>query len=146
MKGLVVAGLTVLVSFPAFGQFLRADIQQARSSLDAAFAAGNFPEIDQLYAADAIVLPPHGKMVRGRPAIEQYWTKARSAGLADISFLPVDVSSTGDVAREVGYLQANFIGPQRTSVHVTGHYVALWKDTWSGWKLETEIWNASFWP
>lgn len=146
MKPLLLAVLAISVSTPAFGQWLRADIQQARGKLEAAFASGDFQKVDTLYAADALMMPPHGAAVRGPLAIERYWARARRSGLAGISFQPQDIASAGDVARETGRFTASFAGPDRAPIRVAGHYMALWKDTWGGWKLEAEIWNAGYWP
>jgi ketosteroid isomerase-like protein len=67
------------------------------------FGKGNFDELDNIYTANARILPPGSPMISGRQAIKEFWSNlvqsvnAKSAVLAS-----VDVTPTADGVVEIG--------------------------------------------
>ena len=58
------------------------------------------------YKDDAVVFPPGGDMVKGKQAIQSFWTEA-AKGIQIDNFKVTDVRSLGpDTAREQGYMLA----------------------------------------
>ena len=131
---------SVLMTSAALAQD-RATIEKLNESFVAALRRGDLAAIGQMYAEDAYLLPPGAEMVKGRAAIQAFWTKA-AEGIADFKLTPVDVKPLGiDAAREVGgfTLRTKDQPPQE----VTGKYVVISQKVGGEWKLATDIWNTN---
>jgi uncharacterized protein (TIGR02246 family) len=129
----------VSMTSAAFG-LDKATIDKLNESFMAAFQKGDTAAIGQMYAEDAYLLPSGGEMVRGRAAIQTFWTKA-AEGIGDFKLTTVDVKPLGnDAAREIGTFTLKTKGqpPQE----VAGKYVVVWQKVGGDWKLATDIWNT----
>ena len=140
MRGIQAAlvGFVSLTS-AAFGQD-KATIDKLNESFIAAFQKGDTAAIGQMYAEDAYLLSSGGEMVKGRAAIQAFWTKA-AEGISDFKLTTVDVQPLGnDAAREVGTFTLKTKGqpPQE----VAGKYVVVWQKVGGDWRLATDIWNT----
>jgi uncharacterized protein (TIGR02246 family) len=139
MRGIQAAVLGfVSMTSAAFGQD-KATIDKLNESFMAAFQKGDTAAIGQMYAEDAYLLPSGGEMVRGRAAIQAFWTKA-AEGIGDFKLTTVDVKPLGnDAAREIGTFTLKTKGqpPQE----VAGKYVVVWQKVGRDWRLATDIWN-----
>jgi len=140
MRGIQAAFLGfVSMTSAAFGQD-KAAIDKLNESFMAAFQKGDTAAIGQMYAEDAYLLPSGGEMVKGRAAIQAFWTKA-AEGIGDFKLTTVDVKPLGnDAAREIGTFTLKTKGqpPQE----VTGKYVVVWQKVGGDWRLATDIWNT----
>jgi uncharacterized protein (TIGR02246 family) len=140
MRGIQTAFLGfVSMTSAAFGQD-KATIDKLNESFMAAFQKGDTAAIGQMYAEDAYLLPSGGEMVKGRAAIQAFWTKA-AEGIGDFKLTTVDVKPLGnDAAREIGTFTLKTKGqpPQE----VAGKYVVVWQKVGGDWKLATDIWNT----
>ena len=129
----------VSMTSAAFGQD-KATIDKLNESFMAAFQKGDTAAIGQMYTEDAYLLPSGGEMVKGRAAIQAFWTKA-AEGIGDFKLTTVDVKPLGnDAAREIGTFTLKTKGqpPQE----VAGKYVVVWQKVGGDWRLATDIWNT----
>jgi ketosteroid isomerase-like protein len=99
----------------------------------------NFSAIDQIYTADATVLPPGAPMASGRDNVRAFWQAAVAAlnptgGRLETLSLEV----LGDRAVEVGRAT---IESAASTVEVK--YVVVWKREDGSWKLHIDIWNPN---
>jgi ketosteroid isomerase-like protein len=101
--------------------------------------------VASFYAEDAVVYPPGGVVIIGRPAAEKFW----AAGLADPTYsiswksVSASVSRGGDLGFTCGTYEESYKGSDGKSVRNTGKYVTLWaKDRDGNWKSIHDIWNA----
>ncbi len=141
MRGIQAAlvGFVSLTS-AAFGQD-KATIDKLNESFIAAFQRGDTAAIGQMYTEDASLLSSGGEMVKGRAAIQAFWTKA-AEGISDFKLTTVDVKPLGnDAAREIGTFTLKTKGqpPQE----VAGKYVVVWQKVGGDWRLATDIWNTN---
>jgi uncharacterized protein (TIGR02246 family) len=140
MRGIQAAVLGfVSMTSAAFGQD-KATIDKLNESFIAAFQKGDTAAIGQMYTEDAYLVSYGGEMVKGRAAIQAFWTKA-AEGISDFKLTTVDVQPLGnDSAREVGTFTLKTKGqpPQE----VAGKYVVVWQKVGGDWKLATDIWNT----
>lgn len=100
---------------------------------DAAAAASWFLD-------DAILLPPTGDLVRGREAIQRFWTPTPGTRIlgADTRVEAFDVD--GDLAYLVGSYDLESATDGRTSV-VAGRFFMVWRRTPGGWRIAVDMWN-----
>jgi|SRR5581483_9599465 len=104
----------------------------------------NFAALDEVYTADARILPPNGPMVSGREAIKQFWAgmvqsvNARSAELSSI-----DVMAAGDDIVEIGRAVLTVETGPGTTAQAEGKYVVYWRQESGHWKWHVDIWNIN---
>lgn len=99
---------------------------------------GDAEALAELYAEDALLLPPDHEPIRGREAIVEFWRQGTDEGLT-VTTLRLDVD--GDVAYMVGRYR---LPPTEEEVADSGQYVLCLKRQADGaWKLTADIWNGS---
>jgi ketosteroid isomerase-like protein len=102
----------------------------------------NFEALDQIYAADARILPPGAPLVSGRPAIKQFWSNLiQAANAKSVALTSVDVMPSGDGVVEIGRAKLTMEpagqGPSESEVK----YVVYWRQEDGRWKWHVDIWN-----
>jgi uncharacterized protein (TIGR02246 family) len=130
-----------LVTTPAALAQDKATIEGLNQRFMAAFASGDFGTVAAMYTEDAYLLPPGLEMLKGRTAIQAFWTRA-SEGIRDVELTTVDVKPLGsEAAREVGTFRLKIKGAE--TQEIIGKYVVVWQRVGSDWKLATDMWNTS---
>ena len=108
------------------------------------FGRRNFDALDQIYTADARILPPGVPMVSGREGIKQFWrnliesVNARSAVLSSVEVIP-----TGDGIVEIGRADLTVEPVDRTAAAMEVKYVVYWRREDGRWKWHIDIWNPN---
>ncbi len=106
------------------------------------FGKRNFEALDQIYTADARILPPGAPMISGRESIKKFWSdlivsvNAKSAVLASI-----DVMQAGDGAVEIGRATLSFEPQGQAPSQMEVKYVVYWRQEDGRWKWHVDIWN-----
>lgn len=134
----IVGVLLIGLAGPALGRD-KATIEGLNEAFTAAFRAQRFEAMAAMYAPDALLLPDAAPLMRGREAIQAFWTKA-AEGIGNVALSTAEVTPLGpDFVREVGTFRLTTKGqpPQE----IAGKYVVIWRHVEGGWKLWTDIWN-----
>ena len=99
--------------------------------------------IAQLYAEDGAVMPPNGKIGKGRAAIQQTWASMMSTPGFELTFAPdqIVVSGSGDMALDRGTYQLA-VAPAGKPQSDTGKYVVVWRKVGGEWKAAADIFNS----
>jgi uncharacterized protein (TIGR02246 family) len=118
-------------------------IDAANKAWLAAYAKGDAAALAALYTDDATVLPAGADMVTGHDAIQKFWAATIASGLKITGLTTVAIDQHGAVAREIGRVTAETVGPDKTPVKMDGKYVVYWKEAKGVWKLDTDIWNMN---
>jgi uncharacterized protein (TIGR02246 family) len=123
---------------PLAGTSDRQGIEAAVSRYVAASNRGDADALTQLYADDAVLLPPAHEPIEGREAIGAFWHQGTDQGL-EITTLKVEVNG------ELGYLVGRYhLPPTEEEPADSGKYVMCLKRQVDGsWKLTADIWNSS---
>lgn len=99
-----------------------------------------FEALDDVYTADARVLPPGSDLVQGRAQIKVFWQQAvEGLGVTDVKLTTVSAEAAGDSIIEVGRADLTL----KESQIVTVKYVVQWKQEGGTWKWHTDIWNMN---
>jgi ketosteroid isomerase-like protein len=125
------------------------EIKLAMASTNRLFTAEvvgnrNFAALDQIYTAEARILPPGGPMVSGRPAIKEFWSElvqavnARSAALTSVEVMPA-----GDGVVEIGRAVLSLAPEGQGTVEMEVKYVVYWRQEDGRWKWHVDIWNQN---
>lgn len=115
-----------------------AEIDAANLKFGTAFSTGDAAVLDELYTADALLLPPGAPSVSGADNRIAFWQAVMDSGVAGAELVAEEVKGTGDMATEVG--RATLYDGDG-NVIVTGKYIVLWKKVGEDWKLHRDIWN-----
>jgi ketosteroid isomerase-like protein len=108
---------------------------------------GRPSDMASLYTDEAVLLPPHHEIVRGRGAVEAYWRAALEAGIKDIALTTVDVDVFGDRIREVGTYALKVWPEGKAAWEDSGKYLVIWRKQADGSvKLDADIWNTTLPP
>ena len=104
----------------------------------AASNGGDAEALTELYAEDAVLLPPDHEPIHGREAIGEFWQQGTDTGL-EVTTLRLEVQ--GNVAYLVGRYR---LPPTEQEKADSGQYVlCLKRQTDGAWKLTADIWNGS---
>lgn len=108
------------------------------------FGKGNLDALNDIYTANARVLPPGAPMIAGRQAIKDFWSNLiKSMNATTAVLASVEVMPSGDGIVEIGRatLTANPDGQGATEIEVK--YVVYWRQEDSRWKWHVDIWNQN---
>ena len=111
---------------------------------DEVFGRHNFDALDQIYTADARILPPGAPMISGRPAIKKFWSDlvlGAHAVAADLS--SVDVMEAGDGIVEIGRAVLTVAPPGQSEAKMEVKYVVYWREEDGRLKWHVDIWNPN---
>jgi ketosteroid isomerase-like protein len=106
-------------------------------------AKRNFAALDDVYTADARILPPGAPMVSGREAIKKFWSDlVQSANSKSAVLASVDVIAAGDGVVEIGRAMLT-VAPQGEATNLEVKYVVYWRQENARWKWHVDIWNPN---
>jgi uncharacterized protein (TIGR02246 family) len=119
----------------------KATIERLNEQFVAALQKGDMAALGSMYSEDAYLLPPGAEIIKGRAAIQAYWTKA-AEGVAGFKLTTHDMKPLGtEAAREVGTFALTTKGQQPQEI--AGKYVVVWERSGGQWRLASDIWNTS---
>lgn len=99
----------------------------------------NFAALDEVYTADARILPPGAPMIAGREGIRKFWSDAVAAMSPTTADLEsVEVNEAGDGLVEIGRATIDTPAGQ-----VEAKYVVYWRQEEARWKWHIDIWNMN---
>lgn len=114
-------------------------LEAARAALPSAFLRQDFAALAALFAADAALMPPRARIIRGHDAISKFWADIGEQ-VNEIALEPVEIRALGEEAvREIGRMRMS-IGGQLPQITLN-KYLALWQRAEETWLIGSLIWN-----
>ena len=143
--GFVVAGLAFLLTAPmSMAGNDAAKIRAATGAWFNAYNTGNADAMVQIYAVDAVSMPPWAPPARGQSAIRQFLNRdmadAKEAGVGLVQTGSDDVAVKGNMAWHSGTYAV------KTKAGATidaGGYLEVWRRSAGQWRIVRDIWNSS---
>jgi uncharacterized protein (TIGR02246 family) len=119
-------------------------IRRANGDFAANARAGNAQMlVNNFYAPDAVVMAPNYPPLRGRNAIQQFWTGFLATGSVDLALTSSNVTQpSSDVAIETGRYDLSLRPASGQAVKDTGKYMVLWKKSNGRWWASDDIFNS----
>jgi uncharacterized protein (TIGR02246 family) len=153
MKRLILATaaaiLTACSSSPRISSdFSPGDAENAIRRANADFAAnarsGNAQTlVTNFYAPDAVVMAPNMPALRGRDAIQQFWTGFLATGSVDLALTSTNVTQpSNDVAVETGRYDLSLRPASGQAIKDAGKYMVVWKKSDGRWWATADIFNS----
>ena len=121
-------------------------LMQLSRDWSAMVGAGQLEESIDLWADDAVMLPPDLPVLSGKPAIREYVLGAANIPGFAISWEPesAHVSKSGDMAYLIERNIIELNGEDGEKIVTHGKVVTVWrKDSNGQWKNAVDIWNAA---
>jgi uncharacterized protein (TIGR02246 family) len=99
--------------------------------------------IAELYAADAMAMPPNQPIVSGREAIREFWRATVQIPELELTFEPqsIDVADSGDFAIDRGTYRLRG-KPNGQQLDDTGKFIEVWRKVGGEWKVAANIFNS----
>ncbi len=126
-----------------------AAVREAIVAKDKVFAdammAGDSEALTQLYAEDAVIMPPNGPRGEGTAEVRETWSAAFEGSPISASTLDSDlitVAAAGDYAYAVGSYTDSGMAPDGSEWSDQGKYLTVWKNVDGEWKIAADIWNS----
>lgn len=120
-----------------------AAIRSCHDRFAEAFASGDFAATAADFTEDAVILPPGPRNVTGRAAVAAFWRRVaernRRVRFETDSLQPLGAGAM----REIGTMRVSAKGPAGKGRDRTFKYLAIWRDSDGGWKIQTCIWNPA---
>ena len=115
----------------------------------AAYATLDADRVGQIYAEDALLLPPGGKILRGRAAIRDHYKQGfdsdRERGhTSRITFELVDRLVSGDVRNDYGYYTIVGRGPDGHEERWRGKFAKVWvRGPDAVWRIRSDSYSSA---
>ena len=107
------------------------------------FAAADSEGLANLYAADALVMPPNAPAVTGQPAIKSFYGAMVSGAKAAHVSLKQGQITGSDVSGDMGWISGTYVVQDSTGANVdTGNYMSVHHRTNGTWLYIRDIWNS----
>ena len=105
--------------------------------------ARNGDGIADLYAADAVAMPPNQPIVSGRDEIRDFWRATVQIPELSLTFEPqrIDVSQSGELAIDRGTYRLTG-KPNGHELDDSGKYIEVWRKVGDEWKVAANIYNS----
>jgi uncharacterized protein (TIGR02246 family) len=119
-------------------------IRRANADFAANARAGNAETlVNNFYEPDAVVMAPNYPPLRGRNAIQQFWTGFLATGSVDLALTSSNVTQpSSDVAIETGRYDLSLRPASGQAIKDTGKYMVLWKKSNGRWWASDDIFNS----
>ena len=119
-------------------------IRRANADFAANARAGNAQTlVTNFYAPDAVVMAPNMPALRGRDAIQQFWTGFLASGSVDLALTSTNVTQpSSDVAVETGRYDLSLRPASGQAIKDAGKYVVVWKKSNGRWWAAEDIFNS----
>lgn len=115
----------------------------------AAVKARDAAKIAELYAEDAIEMPPYQKPIKGRAAIRNHYEQQfkEMPELSDLQLTRIDARTTGDMGYDVGSYSQKFTPKDGKPTDDTGNYTVILRRAADGqWRVAYAIYNSHMRP
>lgn len=119
----------------------RVAIGAAARAFSAAYVSDDTASLGQLYADSAVLLPPN-REVRGRPAIQRYFTRGANQRRLSHMMRSERLTIFGDVAVDVGTWTAMNQRGEESPVTSLERYLLVWvRESDGQWRMLYDMWH-----
>jgi uncharacterized protein (TIGR02246 family) len=124
---------------------IEAAIEAANTQFETAVAANDTVAIANLYADDAIVLPPFMPRGEGRDAVRGVFSTLLAPSTSTSLTLDTNkviVSESGDMATEIGTFAVSGTMADGTEWSESGKSLRVWRNVGGTWQIIADAWNG----
>ena len=119
-------------------------IKRTGAEFSRLYMRGDARGMAAIYTEDGAILPPGRPIIKGRQAIEQYWTLGPGVTVVEHRTTPDSIIVRGDIAYDWGTYLARNARDGQPGNPAHGKYVIVWRVQPDGrWLMHLDIWNGS---
>jgi ketosteroid isomerase-like protein len=133
---------TTACSNPKGDEFTTSDaanIRQKSQEFVDAFNSKQVPKILAEYADNSVFMPPNMPTIRGKGALEGYYTDLFHQGAQNLKLEVGEVSGHGPIAYQTGSYELEY---QQDSRHDRGKYLFVLRNMSGTWRLQYSMWSS----
>jgi len=120
---------------------VRRELSEADQAFSAAYVAGNYQAIADMYTTDGALIP-ETRFVRGRADIARFFTRGPTVKLVAHELTMEDLRIDGCAAYEVGMWKSTVQRGEAPATTSTGRYILIWQKQSNGkWLIRYDIWH-----
>ncbi len=119
-----------------------ASLRAQTASWEKAYNGGDAKGVTAQYADDALLLPPGNPGVRGRAAIQAFFTKDIAASKAAGAVFVLDPRTDVGVSRNMGWESGTYKVTVKGAVVETGKFLSVSRKRDGKWLYIRDTWNA----
>jgi ketosteroid isomerase-like protein len=127
---------------------LRKTLEEMTAKAEQNMMAGTIDTNLADYTDDAVSMPNNGPMLKGKPAIREYYQAMMSMGMkfTGVDFVSSDLQASGSYAYELGtYTMTIDMGG--ITINDKGKYLTVYERGTDGkWRVKVETWNTDTMP
>lgn len=122
----------------------RKDIQDRLNSLANAIVNNDNTTLDNFYTDDAISMPNHGKMLKGKDEIHRSNAEMTNNGMkiTSLDMKVSDILGKGDLVDALGTYTISLTGKDGKKIQDSGNFLTVLENQKGEWKVKAEIWNT----
>lgn len=101
------------------------------------------------YTDDAVSMPDHEPMIKGKSALKEHYHQMMKSGVkfTKVNFTTTDVQVSGLFAFEIGTFAMTVQMPGMPEISEEGKYLTVYERANDGsWKIKVETWNTNVPP
>jgi ketosteroid isomerase-like protein len=108
------------------------------------FGKRNFDALEDIYTADARILPPGSPTITGLAGIKEFWSNLiQSVNAKSGVLVSLDVIPAGDGLVELGQATLTIEPEGQATSEIEVKYVVYWRQEKGIWKWHVDIWNQN---
>ena len=121
-----------------------AAIAKAGAEFSQLYMKGDAAGMAALYTAEGAIFPGVRPIIKGRAAIQSYWTLAPNVKMLDHKTTADSVVIVGNTAYDWGTFTSQSSRDGQVGARGYGKYVIVWQKQPNGrWLMHLDIWNGS---
>jgi ketosteroid isomerase-like protein len=128
---------------------VRKYIEELTKKAEKEMLAGTMDTTLAQYTDDAVSMPDHEPIVKGKGALKEYFHQMMKSGVkfTKVSFTTTDVQVSGSFAFEIGTFAMTMQMPGMPEISEEGKYLTVYEHAPDGsWKIKVETWNTNVPP
>lgn len=130
--------LLLLLPLPLFAQAPREEIEKLNREMTAALEGGDGLAVARIYADDARIVGPKRSEIKGREAIDRYWSRIKNAKWTLDVF---EVGGTRDDAYQIGRSTLTWKDGDKEGSYICD-FVVIWKRDANGkLRIHLDLYN-----
>ena len=118
------------------------DVRANNLSWEFALNTGQTAALLDMYAKDAVILPPSSEILTNHAAIKTYWDNLRRVGVGEYAIYTVDIHIDRDIAYQTALWEATRIDKDGNVFHFDGNMTNILERQQDGrWVIRLQSWN-----
>ena len=120
----------------------KSSIANVMDDLGKAFYKGQTSELVNLYADNAVFMPPSSEILTGQEAIRKYWEGLREVGFNEFIIRDISLSIVGNTAYQTALWEAVRKDAAGNIIKLDGNISSVLERQMDGsWKIKLQSWN-----